>query len=69
MGHIFEPFFTTKEVGKGSGMGLPAVLGILKNHGGAITVQSEEGKGSLFSVYLPVADIEQSTGTSSGAAG
>jgi len=69
MGRIFEPFFTTKEVGKGSGMGLPAVLGILKNHGGAITVQSEEGKGSLFSVYLPVADIEQSTGTSSGAAG
>lgn len=55
---LFEPFFTTKEVGKGSGMGLPAVHGILKNHGGAVTVESEEGKGTLFTVYLPVLDTE-----------
>lgn len=54
MGHIFEPFFTTKEVGKGSGMGLPAVHGIVKSHGGAVTVHSEKGEGALFSVYLPV---------------
>ncbi|HOI05944.1 MAG TPA: response regulator [Deltaproteobacteria bacterium] len=54
MHHIFDPFFTTKEVGEGSGMGLSVVDGILKKHGGAVTVQSEEGKGSLFTVYLPV---------------
>jgi PAS domain S-box-containing protein len=53
---IFEPFFTTKDPGKGSGMGLAVVHGILKHHGGAITVESEQGVGSLFTVYLPKAD-------------
>jgi len=50
---IFEPFYTTKEPGKGTGMGLAVVYGIVKGHGGAVTVQSEVGQGSIFSVFLP----------------
>ena len=52
--NIFDPFFTTKEVGKGTGMGLPAAYGTIKNHRGGILVDSVPGEGSTFRIFLPL---------------
>jgi CheY-like chemotaxis protein len=66
--HLFEPFFTTKEVGKGTGLGLATVHGIVQEHKGWIEVETAEGRGSAFAVFLPLAPAAETVRSEPGRA-
>jgi PAS domain S-box-containing protein len=66
---MFEPFFTTKEVGRGSGMGLSTVHGIVHEHGGHVVVDTASGKGAAFRVLLPALEVQAEAAAAEGAAG
>jgi len=63
--HLFEPFFTTKEQGKGTGLGLAMVFGAAKTHHGFVEVDSSEGSGSTFHIYLPLLELKETASDSS----
>lgn len=60
--HIFDPFYTTKGTGEGTGLGLSVSLGIIQRHGGEMLVETEEGRGTCFTVRLPITRIRMNTG-------
>ncbi len=60
--HVFEPFFTTKKEGKGVGLGLSVVFGIMERHGGSISVESQPGEGTAFTLRFPGAAVRHTGG-------